>query len=188
MMGSRTLTAPRVAGALLASSFFVFLPGGLLFWARNGMAEQPAPNFGYFALERGFVMAAAAITTLGLALLAALVAETHRDAAVPARLVAAISAIAVVPLFLGEASLLRDGRFTYALIVAYVVPTFLSQAAFGLILIRAGFLPTWIGRAASGWNLAWPLLLLLLTPRNIYFPVLHHVIPLVIGIALLRRG
>jgi hypothetical protein len=43
----------------------------------------------------------------------------------------------------------------------------------------------WIGWATIGWNLVWLLVLPLATPRDIYFPVLHHVMPLVMGIALL---
>lgn len=35
------------------------------------------------------------------------------------------------------------------------------------------------------WNVAWLLLLVLLSPRDVYFPILHHVMPLVVGIALL---
>ena len=46
----------------------------------------------------------------------------------------------------------------------------------------------WIGWATILWNLAWLVLLPLITPRDIYFPVLHHAMPLLIGIALLWRA
>lgn len=181
-------TSPRPAGALLAASFFVFLVGGLLFWARNGMDDQPAPSFAYLALERGSIMAAAVVTAIGLLLLAPLVGGARADTLLPARLVAATYAAATALLLVAELNLLRGGRFPYPLVVAYVVPAFLAQAALGAILLRAGFLPAWLGRTAIGWNLGWLVALALLTPGNIYFPVLHHTIPLVIGIALLRRG
>ena len=84
--------------------------------------------------------------------------------------------------------MLRSGQFPYGLIVAYVVLAFLAQAALGVILLRAGFLPAWIGWAAIAWNVAWLVVLPILTPSDIYFPVLHHVIPLLVGIILLRRG
>ena len=188
MEGQSIYTIPRVAGVLLTACFFVFLVGGVLFTARHGMAGQSAPNFAYLALERGFVLAAAVITAAGLLLFAALFGETHSGAVLPAWLAAATYAVATALLLVGELGMLRGGRFPYALIVVYVVLAFLAQAAIGVILLRTGFLPAWIGWAAIAWNLAWLVALPVLSPRDIYFPVLHHTIPLVIGIALLRRG
>jgi hypothetical protein len=172
---------------LLISCFFVFLAGGVMFWARNGMAGRPAPNFAYFAVERGFVMAAAVITAVGLLLFASLVGDAQSDAVLPARLAAATYAIATALLLVGELGLLRSGRFLYAPIVAYVVLAFLAQAVLGGTILGTGFLPWWIGWAAIAWNIAWLVVLPILTPSDIYFPVLHHVIPLLVGIALLRR-
>jgi hypothetical protein len=188
MTDQGTLALTRVAGVLLTSCFLIFMVGGLMFTARNGMAGQPAPNFVYLALERGFVMAAAVITAAGLLLFAALVGDRHSDALLPARLAAATYAVAAALLLVAEAGHLRNGYLPYALIVAYVVPAFLAQAAIGAILLRTGFLPAWIGWAAIGWNIAWLVALAILSPGNSYFPVLHHAIPLVIGLALLRRG
>jgi hypothetical protein len=188
MEGQSISTIPRLAGTLLTACFFVFLVGGAMFWARNGMAGYPAPNFAYLVLERGFVMAAAVITAVGLLLFAALIGGEHGDALLPARLAAATYAVGTALLLVGELGMLRSGRFPYALIVAYVVSAFLAQAAIGAIFLRTGFLPAWIGWAAIGWNVAWLVALPLLSPGDIYFPVLHHTIPLVIGIALLRRG
>ncbi len=187
-MATQSLAAsPRVAGALLAASFFVFLVGGLLFTARNGMADQPAPSFAYLAIERGFVMAAAVITAIGLLLLAGLVGEADGGSLLPARLAATTFAIGTALLLVAEVGMLRSGHFPYALVVAYVVLGFLAQAALGAILLRAGVMPAWIGWTAIAWNLAWLLVLVIVSPGNIYFPVLHHVLPLLIGISLLRR-
>ncbi|MCC6630001.1 MAG: hypothetical protein IT340_21700 [Chloroflexi bacterium] len=187
MESQGAITITRIAGALLASSFVIFVPGGLMFAARNGMAGQPAPTVAYFVLERGFVMAAVVVTALGLAALAALVGAAQADALVPAWLAAATYAVASVLVLVSEAALVRGGRFPDGLIIAYVILAFFAQAAFGAILLWTGFLPAWIGWVAIAWNIAWPVLLPILTPRDIYFPVLHHVIPLVIGIALLWR-
>lgn len=188
MEGQSISTIPRVAGALLTACFFVFLIGGVMFWARNGMAGQPAPNFAYLALERGFVMAAAVVTAIGLLLFAASVGGAHGDSLLPARLAAITYAVGTALLLIGELDLLRSGRSPYALLVAYVILAFLAQAALGVILLRTGFLPAWIGWAAIAWNLAWLVALSALSPSDMYFPVLHHAIPLAIGIALLRRG
>jgi hypothetical protein len=177
-----------MAGTLLGLSFVVCMIGVVMFTARNGTAGQPAPSFAYFVLERGLFMGAVVITALGLAALAAIVGEAHGDALVPARLAAATYAIATVALLIGEASGLRSEHPPYALIVAYVVLAFLAQAAFGALLVRTGFLPAWIGWAAIVWNIGWLVVLPIISPGDIYFPVLHHPVPLLVGIALLRRG
>lgn len=182
------LNTQRAAGTLLALSFVAYMVGVVMFTARDGTSGQPAPSFAYLALERGFVMAAVVVTALGLAALAAVLVGANGDALLPARLATATYAIAAVVLLIGEASELRSGRSPYALIVAYVVLAFLAQAAFGGILLRAGLLPAWIDWAAIVWNLEWLVVLPIITPGDIYFPVLHHPIPLLVGIALLRRG
>jgi hypothetical protein len=183
-----TLYTQRVAGTLLALSFVVCMVGVVMFSARDGTAGQPAPSFAYFAVERGLFVGAVVIAALGLAALAALVGEVHGDVLVPARLAAATYAIATVVLLIGEASGLRSEHPPYVLIVAYVLLAFLAQAAFGALLARTGFLPAWIGWAAIVWNVGWLVVLPIITPGDIYFPVLHHPIPLLVGIALLRRG
>jgi hypothetical protein len=81
---------------------------------------------------------------------------------------------------------LSSGNNTYPHIVLHVVLAFLAQAAFGAALIQTGLVPSWVGWATIIWNLAWLICLPVTSPRDIYFPVLHHVAPLVIGIALLR--
>lgn len=190
----------RVTGTLLALSCVVFLVGGLMFTARNGMAGKPAPNFAYFVVERSFVAAAAVVAAVGLWLLATLLGRAHGDVMIPAWLAAATYAIATILLVIGEASGLLKGRYPYAImtrlqsgyysdvfIVAYVLLAFLAQLAFGVIIVRTGFLPAWIGWAAIVWNIAWPAVLPIVSSRDIYFPVLHHVFPLLAGIALLRR-
>ena len=182
------LNTQRVAGTLLALSFVACMVGVVMFTVRDGTSGQPAPSFTYLALERGLFMGAVVVTALGLAALAALVGGANGDALLPARLATAAYAVAAVALLIGEASELRSGRSPYALIVAYVVLAFLAQATFGVILLRAGFLPAWIGWAAIVWNIGWLVVLPIITPGDIYFPVLHHPIPLLIGIALLRRG
>ncbi len=55
----------------------------------------------------------------------------------------------------------------------------------GVALLTAGFLPVWVGWLAIGWNLVWLIVLPFATPRDIYIPVLHHFVPLVVGVLLL---
>jgi hypothetical protein len=77
---------------------------------------------------------------------------------------------------------------TYPLIVIYVVMAFLAQVAIGGALLQSGVLAAWLGWATILWNLAWLVVLPVITPRDIYYPVLHHFAPLLIGIALLWRA
>ncbi len=76
----------------------------------------------------------------------------------------------------------------YALFVTYVVLAFLAQAAIGGALLQSGLLATWIGWVTILWNLVWLVVLPVITPADIYFPALHHLMPLLIGGALLWRA
>ena len=182
------VAAPRAAGMLLVLSFVASMAGVVLFSVRDGTSGKPAPNFAYLALERSLFVGAAVIAALGLVALAATLGEAQRAARVPALAAAATYVVATVALVVAEANGLRSDHPPYAPIVAYVVAAFLAQAAFGIILLRTGFLPAWVGWAAIVWNLGWLVALPLTSPGDIYFPALHHPIPLAIGIALLRRG
>jgi hypothetical protein len=81
-----------------------------------------------------------------------------------------------------------EGQHLYPLIVVHVVLAFLGQAAIGGALWQSRLLAPWIGWATILWNLAWLVMLLVITLGDIYFPVLHDIMPLLIGVALLRRA
>lgn len=49
----------------------------------------------------------------------------------------------------------------------------------------AGLLAGWIGWASIIWSVVWLLILPVVSPRDIYFPVMHSVLPLIMGTALL---
>ena len=74
----------------------------------------------------------------------------------------------------------------HGLIVIYVVMAFLAQAAIGGAVIQSGLLAAWIGWATILWNIAWLVVLSLISRRDMYFPILHYLMPLVMGIALLQ--
>ena len=84
-----------------------------------------------------------------------------------------------------ETTYLSTREFVYPQIVVYVILAFLSQAAFGVSMLRTGLVAGWVGWATIIWNLGWLVILPIVSPRDIYFPVLHHAAPLLIGIALL---
>jgi len=87
----------------------------------------------------------------------------------------------------GETGIVGKGVWVYPQIVIYVVLAFLAQAVFGASLLQTGLVAAWAGWGTVIWNLGWLFVMLLSRPHDIYFPVLHHVAPLIIGIALLVR-
>ncbi len=187
MIGLQDWGIERAAGFILIVGAVAVLAGVLMFWFRGGQSGGLPPTRAYFVWERGFVLAAVAITAIGFVLLAGALQNTA------GRVLAMIGATAYlfggILLVVAEAlQLTLEYGKLYDLIVIYVVMAFLAQAVFGGALLQSGLVATWIGWATIVWNIAWLVALPVLSPRDIYFPVLHHVMPLVIGIALLRGG
>ena len=74
------------------------------------------------------------------------------------------------------------------LFLAVVCLAFVGQALFGASILRSGLLPGWVGWTTIVWNLAWLVILPIARPQDVYYPWLHYVAPLIIGIALLGKG
>jgi hypothetical protein len=177
----------RTAGVLMILAVALFLPGGLMFWFRDGPQGAAPPSQLYYAIERGFIAAAVAASALGFVLLAGPFDATASR--LLARAAIAVYAGAGILLVAAEALGLSLGHDKVgALIITSVVLAFLSQAALGYAGLQSGLMESWIGWATIGWNLVWLVVLPLVTPRDIYFPVLHHVMPFVIGLALVLRA
>jgi hypothetical protein len=186
MVAKDLVSVQVVAGWLLIFSAILFLPGGMLYTGRAIWKWPAAQSQRYLSWERGFVMAAALIATLGLALLERLL-ETTGDR-ILAPLGTIIFLIAAILVIAAETFSLSRQEDVYAMIVAFVVLAFLGQAVFGVSILRTGFLPAWVGWATMLWNLAWLVIMPIARPDNMYYPWLHYVAPLLIGIALLSRG
>lgn len=177
----------RISGAILVLGFLAFLPAGLMFAFRGGMAGRPLPSQAYFVVERSLVMAAVVLTAVGLVLLE----EALRESAghVLARTGATTYLFGAILVVAAEALSLNGGFEKYfPLIAIYVVLAFLSQIATGGALLQAGVLAAWLGWLMIGWNIALLVWLPLFHRRDIYYPWVHHFMPLVIGIALLWPG
>jgi hypothetical protein len=177
----------RTTGAFLVAAALPLALGVYLFLNRNGVQGGAPRNPALYAWERGSILAAVVLTALGLVVLEMIFEGT------PARTAARIGAMAyffgAVLLAAAEAmSLAKRETATYPLIVVYVVLALLGQAAVGAAIVQSGLLPAWIGWTAIVWNLAWLIILPVTTPADVYFPVLHHLMPLVIGASLLWRG
>ena len=186
MNSKDVLTEQVVSGWLLILSGMIFVPGGLLFTGRIIWKWPSAQSKVYLYWERGLVMTAILVATLGLVLLERLL-EDAGDRLLPP-LAMTIFLIAAVLVLTAETFSLHEQAYIYVPIVAFVILAFIGQALFGIAILRTGFLPAWVGWATVIWSLVWLVLLPLARPQDMYYPWLHYVVPLIIGIALLRKG
>jgi hypothetical protein len=185
VVGKGLFSEQVVAGSLLSLSFVIFAVGGILYTGRAIWKWPAGETPGYLRWERGFVMAAVLAMVLGLVLLERMLEAAGDTILAPLAMVTFL--IGAVIVIVAETLQLSGQESVYSPIVVYVVLAFLAQAVFGVSLLRTGLLPGWVGWATVIWNLAWLVALPILSPRDIYYPALHHAAPLMIGIALLVR-
>lgn len=175
-----------VTGSLLVLSMLVFAVGGMLYTGR-AIWKWPAGSTPTFLMwERSFVMAAVLIATLGLVLLERLLEAAGDQILAPGGM--AIFLIGATLVMVAESFFLSRQEWVYAPIVVYVVLSFLAQAVFGAAIIRTGLLPGWVGWATIIWCLVWMVILPIARPKDMYYPWLHYVAPLLVGISLLMKG
>jgi hypothetical protein len=172
-----------IAASLLVLSFVVFSVGGILYTGRAIWKWPAGQTTRYLLWERGFVIAAVLATVLGIVLLEDMLNSAGDSGA--ARLGMVTYVFGAVVVVVAETAYLGSREWVYPQVVLYVVLAFLAQAALGVALLQTEFAAGWVGWTAIIWNLAWLAILPILSPRDIYYPVLHHVAPLIIGIALL---
>ncbi|MDX1992902.1 MAG: hypothetical protein SF029_10950 [bacterium] len=182
-IAAQGVSTRTIAASLLILSLIVFGFGGALFTGR-AFWGWPIDN-SHMSWERGFIIAAVLATVLGLALLEDLL-RIAGDSGF-ARLGMMAYLVGAIVVVVAETASLGGRNFVYPQIVLYVVLAFLAQAVFGAALLRTGLVAAWAGWATVIWNVGWLLIMLIVRPNDIYFPVLHHVAPLIIGIALLVR-
>ena len=178
------LTEQTAAGYLLILSSILFLPGGLFFTARMIFKWEVAQTRNFLIWERVFVMAAILVAALGLTILAKLL-EMAGDG-VFSSIGMTIFLVGTILMFIVETLYLGKNEWVYPLVVVSIVLVFLGESAFGVSILRSGFLQGWVGWTTIIWNLAWLVILPIARPKNIYYPWLFYVAPLVIGIVLLR--
>lgn len=173
----------RAAGLFLLLGWAANLAGALIFWFRDGVSGRMPPSAVFYDWERSLILAAVVLSVAGFVLL-----QDHPglgDGRVLVRTGATLYLFAGVLNVLYETMGLARATPNYPLIVVAVVLAFLGQAAIGGGFLQARLLAPWLGWATLLWNLGWLLALPLLTPRDIYYPVLHLTMPLLIGVALL---
>jgi hypothetical protein len=173
------------AGVVLVASFALVMAGALMFVGRGG-ANDPPPepqSTAYLGVERSLIMAAVVATGVGLLMLAA-----AQPGGRPVLLLTGsmgYGAVGVVLLYAETASLVT-GKTPHGPILVYVVGALLAQALVGIGLLGATAVADWVAWTAVVWSLGWLAFLLAASPGDLYFPVAHHLVPLVIGVALLQ--
>ncbi len=183
VLADQGLSTRTAAASLLILCFVVFTFGGVLFVGRAFLKWQIDATSSHLIWERGFVIGGVLATVLGLALLETMLRVSGES--VLSRLGMVTYLVGAVVVVVAETTYLGKGDWIYPQIVLYVVLAFLAQAAFGASLLQTGIVAGWVGWTTVIWNSAWLFVMLIVRPRDIYFPVLHHVAPLIIGIALL---
>lgn len=182
-LADQGLSTRTAAASLLILCFVVFTFGGVLFAGRAFLKWQSDATALHLIWERGFVIGGVLATVLGLALLETMLRAAGES--VLSRLGMVTYLVGAVVVVVAETTYLGKGDWIYPQIVLYVVLAFLAQAAFGASLLQTGLVAGWVGWATILWNLGWLLALLIVRPRDSYYPALHHVMPFIIGIALL---
>ena len=185
MLEINLLSTQIAAGWLLILSGLIFLPGGLLFTSRVIWKRTAAKNPVYLYWERGFVIAAVVVVVLGWGLLERLLETVGDSILAPSGLIILILSTGLV--LAAELYNLSKQEWLQALIVVHVVLAFLAQAVFGASLLQTGLLPGWVGWATIIWSLGLLVYLPAFKPRDIYYPWVHYVAPLMIGIGLLVK-
>jgi hypothetical protein len=180
------LSERQSAASLLILCFLVFSVGGMLYTGRAIWKWPAGQTQRYLIWERGFVIAAVMATVLGLVLLEDML-NSAGDSGF-ARLGMVTYVFGAVVVVTAETNYLNKREWVYPQVVFYVVVAFLAQAAFGVSLLQTDLTAGWVGWVTIIWNLGWLVALPILSPRDIYYPALHHAAPLIIGIALLAMG
>ena len=172
------LFLPRqVSGLLLLLAFALNLGGVVLFnaGAAGWVVETPT----YHAWERALIMSSYIAAALGTAVLELALGEA--GAAILGRLATATFLMAASVAIVMEA-------FNPTLVVIAVLLLFGAEALLGAATLARRLVPAWVGWAAVVWNVAFPAVLLIVSPGDIYYPALHAIPLLLIGIPLIRPG
>ena len=183
MAANGLISGQLVAGWLLILSSLIFIVGGMLYTGRAIWKWPVGQTHRYLVWERGFVIAALLVAVLGFTILERMLEATGDSILAPSGLVLLSLGAAVV--LVAEAFFVSRGEWIYAPTVVFVVLAFLAQAIFGAALLRTGLLPAWTGWATILWSLGWLVVLPIARPHDMYYPWLHYVAPLLIGIGLL---
>jgi hypothetical protein len=174
----------RVSGLLLLLAFVLNL-GGVVMYAAGTEYGLVVETPTYHAWERALLMSSYVAAALGTALLEPALAEA--GAAILGRLTAIAFPMAATVAVVMEAVTINAPE-PYALIVVAVLLLFGAEVLLGAAVLVSRLVPAWVGWAAVVWNVAWPAILLVVSPGDPSYPILHVIPLLMIGIPLIQPG
>ena len=179
------ITLRRVGMALIVG-FLPFLVGALLYVTRD-MSNPSNVLTTRVLTERIFLITGVVLTGLALLMLARAMHATRSKGWlwVGALLYLVGGAVIVAAELVGISDLVIIGTSVRSMQSTYERLAFISQALIGFGLIRSERVSAAIGWATVIWNLVF--LAVVLIGGTLYIPALHHTMPLVIGISLLRN-
>jgi hypothetical protein len=167
----------RQSGVAMVLGFISLIPGALLYLSRPAQDLNPVR----LLTERGFIIAAVIFTAIGFILLKEYLTGRSYPWAVTG---ASLFLIGTVLIITAESLSLSGGKSTQMLVVMYVVLALLVETVVGIAIILSDKLPALTGWATIAWNVAW-ILKIPSTQMDVYIPVLHQLMPLMIGCVLI---
>jgi hypothetical protein len=173
-----------VSGLLLLIAFVLNL-GGVVMYAAGTEYGWVAETPTYHAWERALFMSSYVAAALGTAVLEPALAEA--GAAILGRLAAVAFPMAASVALVMEAVTINAPE-PYALMVVAVLLLFGAELLLGAAVLVSRLVPAWVGWAAVVWNLAWPVILPIVSPGEPSYPILHAIPLLMISIPLIRAG
>lgn len=179
------ITQRTTTASLLVLSFMIFLIPGVLFTGRALWKWEIKNLPTYILWERSLVIVPTVTTSLGLMLLDGML-NAGGDIFL-ARLGATTYLFGAVLVVSAETSFISKGEWNSAQVILYVILALLGQAAIGAALLQTGLAAGWVGWFTIIWNVSILILFIIVRPREVYYPVIHFLAPLIIGIALLVR-
>jgi hypothetical protein len=174
---------PRQVSGLLLLFAFVLNLGGVVMYSAGTAYSWVVETSTYHAWERALFMGSYVAAALGTAVLEPALGEA--GAAILGRLAAVAFPMAASVALVFEA-VSFDGLAPPALLVVAVLLLFGAGALLGAAILASRLVPAWVGWAALVWNVACPAVLLIVSPGDLYYPILHAIPLLLISIPLIR--
>jgi energy-converting hydrogenase Eha subunit A len=182
MLARRGISERTAAASLLVLSFMIFFVAGVLFNGRVLWKWEIKNLSTYMTWERSLVIVPTVTTSLGLVLLSDML--TEGGDIFLARLGMMAYLFGAVLVVSAETTFVSKSEWNYAQVILYVMLALLGQAAIGAALLHTGFAAVWVGWVTVLWNVIFLIIFIIVRPRDVYYPAIHFIAPLVIGLGL----
>ncbi|MBI1281526.1 MAG: hypothetical protein GC179_25595 [Anaerolineaceae bacterium] len=185
MLARQGISERTAAVSLFVLSFMVFMVAGILFTGR-AMSKWNIQNLARYVIwERALVIVSTVTTSLGLVLLNdILTIGGDKFLGLLGTTAYLLGAVQVVS---AETAFISKSEWNYPQVIVYVILALLGQTAIGVAMLQTGFAAAWVGWLTVIWNVLFLIIFIVLRPRDVYYPVIHFFVPLLIGLILAVR-